>query len=361
MNNLTTFNEANLNSLASNLQNLTNQQTIILSNNEISNSTLTAPANQCQKPNQLPSKFSTKSPVTELNKNFNAILQNLKRSPIESSISLMEMQNHNSPPYCNSENSSIKSSISPGTSLSSSPTHYSTGYSNVHMLRNSNLNEPVISINQSQTSTIPLNNFGQFNLTSSATSVVNNQQPAVNFFQDKEDNRPIAIVLGKKNRHNLNDEDEEASSSIKKFCVNNDQNNQNNQNLQQQLETTSPPNQASPIQTDLRYLVQNHTFACNLNNANQLTNQLGNSNLQANNLVCNNQNTGNNNSINHQDIQQNQQQTDNANLFSTACCSNTHEDCKPLQQQETYRCSAGQRCTNSAADFRYFFLLKFAL
>lgn len=343
---------------------ITNQTAIAQSNNDATSSTMVTNQNSppCQKsPNRTAnlSKFSNNSStnktnvnVNELNKmdmmesakqsivqsvmqqktNLNSVVNSLKRSPVVSPISLLEMQQH-SPPG-NSECSSIKSSISPGTSLSSSPTHYSNnGYSNVHMLRNSVLNEPTICINQSQTSTIPLANLS--NLLSGNAATTFFQQP------DKDDGRPVAIVQGKKNRHNLNDdEDDEPVGTVKKFCVNNNCMNNGNpqpQQLQnmQPTQTSSSPNQASPANSDFRYLMQNHSFGCGLGNGN-LSNNLPNNNLNSN-LACNQSSAGNQG--------QDNQQTDNANLFPTACCS-THEDCKPSPE---YR-SCVQRHGN--ADFR---------
>lgn len=355
INSLNSFNEnnGNINNLpVNNLQSLSpnqnqtmiGQAVISTTNNNLSTNTNQTTSN-CQKPNPILTKFSNKSNLKDLNKlemmeikqSVQSIQQqnlqqklnlNLKRSPVESPISLMEMQHS---PHCHSESSSTKSSISPGTSLSSSPTHYSAGYSNVHMLRNSILNEPTISINHSQTSTIPLTNLSNF-LTN--PSNLNNL----------DDGRPIAIVQGKKNRHNLNeDEEDEQISSVKKFCVSNGNLSSNDQlqNQVAQIETaSSSPNNPSPVQSsannnnanDFRYLMQGHSFNCALNNSNQLGN-----NLQTN-LACNNQ-QGNQN-----------QHTDNANLFSTAYC-NTHEDCKSTQATDFRSC--GQRHPDSGPDFRY--------
>lgn len=345
------LNTQNMNNRNMNNQNLANQ-TVISSNKNDANNSLTNQVNG-QKQNSIIPKFSNKSNMNESNKLelmeikqsvqqahqknnmcLNTAIQTLKRSSsADSPISLMEMQQNS--PHCHSENSSIKSSISPGTSLSSSPIHYSTGYSNVHMLRNSVLNETTNSINQSQTSTIPLTSLGG--------SFLSNGN-GLSFFQDREkdDGRPIAIVQGKKNRHNLNDDgDEETVGTIKKFCVNSVNNNSTNNNtsnqMQQnlQLDTSSSPNQSSLNNNDFRYIMQNHSFACNLGNnlQNNLQNNLNNS------LACSqtNNNTGNSNN----QEQSNQQQTDNANLFSTACCGN---DCKPAVAQQEYRC--GQRHSN---------------
>lgn len=384
-----------------------NQQ--VISNELNGNQSLTM---NCAKPNTILSKFSSKQPVNiDLNKLemmeikqsiqqkqqttavcLNSVVQSLKRSPVESPINLLEMQQQHSP-HCNSESSSIKSSISPGTSLSSSPTHYSSnGYANtnVHMLRNSILNEPTISINQSQTSTIPLASF----LANS-----NGLNPNGTFFQsasDKEDSRPIAIVQGKKNRHNLNEDDDEAVGSIKKFCMNGNAGNQLATGVQQQTQQQNQaPLDSSASPNDLRYLMQNavqSTFGGltggNLGNlgsplgGNPAGNMSGNlasspcNNLQQtttnpNNsasLACNQPqqqqpasqqpNAGNavnsvpvrtsSQSAGTTELPANQQQrTDPANLFSTACCSNAHEDCKPAAQQE-YRC--GQR--HATTDFR---------
>lgn len=392
----------NGNPMGTGSQGLSNQQVI---SNELNSTQSLAGSPNCVKPNTILSKFTSKQPVNigDLNKMeimeikqsiqqkqqqqatavcLNSVVQSLKRSPVESPIGLLEMQQQHSP-HCNSESSSIKSSISPGTSLSSSPTHYSTnGYSNVHMLRNSILNEPTISINQSQTSTIPL---GSFLAANSNGLNVNGT-----FFQsavDKEDSRPIAIVQGKKNRHTPNEDDDEAVGSIKKFCMNGNVNagNQLSTGVQQQAQSQTPlDSSASP--SDFRYLMQNavqSTFGglaagnlagnlgnlgCNLNSnlgsnlASNPCNNLQQTTTNLNNtvsLACNQPqpqqlNAGNAancpNSISAGTTEppaNQQQRTDHANLFSTACCSNAHEDCKPAAQQE-YRC--GQR--HATADFR---------
>ena len=380
--------------LAATLQGLTAGQAMngtpmpnVKSQPVISPSNELAQSPNCQKTNTILSKFSSKP--NELNKLqdlmeikqiqkqqqatavcLNSVVQSLKRSPVDS---LMEMQQQHQQhsPLCNSESSSIKSS--PGTSLSSSPTHYSTnGYSNVHMLRNSILNEPTISINQSQTSTIPLSTF----LTNSgALGTLPNGNT---FFQpDKEDSRPIAIVQGKKNRHNLNEDEDEAVGSIKKFCVNGGTNAGAGQ-LQQggggQLQQTGGLQQPSAqldssSPNEFRYLMQNavqNTFGGLANGAlsgGNLGNDPGNTPQQATNpnnptsLACNQQQQRADHVLAsgaaigiQSEAQPNRQRTDPANLFSTACCTNAHEDCKPPASQQEYRC--GQR--HATADFRYF-------
>lgn len=397
MSNLTSFQEQQAN-LAATLagqtmngnpmtaQSLSGQQ-VISPNGELTAQSLAGSSN-CAKPNTILSKFSSKPndlsklDMMEIKQSIqqqkqatavclNSVVQSLKRSPVDSRLEMQQQQQRS--PLCNSESSSVKSSISPGTSLSSSPTHSTNGYSNVYMLRNSILNEPTISINQSQTSTIPLNTFLNGNT----------------FFQpDKEDSRPIAIVQGKKNRHNLNEDEDETVGSIKKFCVNGTNLNSGNQMQAASLQQP-PPQDNSSSPSDFRYLMQNavqNTFGGLANGTltgGNLTGNLGNNlgnNLQQtpitnpNNptsLACNQQqqqqqqqpSAGNSlgNSLNtslnasprlatttYTEPQANQQRTDQANFFSAACCSNAHEDCKPAPQQE-YRC--GQR--HATADFRY--------